>query len=106
MTPLAASPEQPEVVFTSGTEGRPRYWRGRDGGARGTIYRSTRAGDAWEPVVEHLPGAVEVLAVDGNAVYAGTADGKILKGDGLGESWTVMAEGLPPVHKIAFTTVP
>ncbi len=109
LTPLAVSSERPEVVFTSGTEGRPRYWRGRDGGARGTIYRSTKAGDAWEPVMGGLDGAVEVLAIDPadpETVYAGTADGKILKGVDLGNSWTVLADGLPPVHKIAFTAVP
>ena len=107
---LAASRQRPETVFTTATEGRPRYWRTRQGGACATIYRSKDAGATWQPAMGGLPetlvGAVEALAVDpshGETVYAGTADGKVLVSRTLGDSWEMLAEGLPPVHAFAFT---
>ena len=54
---------------------------------------------------ESLPGAVTVLAADTqepDTVYAGTADGKVLVSRLLGESWDLVADGLPAVHAFAF----
>ena len=108
LAPLAVHPDRPKVLLTAATQGRPRYWRGRTGGACATIYRSENGGTTWEAVMgglpETLPGAVEVLAVepgDVDTVYAGTADGKVLVSRSLGNSWSVLAEGLPPVHALA-----
>lgn len=105
LTPVAVHPQRPELAFTAGTEGRPRYWRGREGGARATIYRTTDGACSWEVVEDGLPGAVEVLAVDPerpDTVYAGTGDGKVLVSDSQGASWRMLAQGLPPVHRFAF----
>lgn len=103
LVPVAVHSERPEVVFTSATQGRPRYWRGRAGGACATIYRSENGGASWRPVMtglpDTLPGQVEVLAADPSdvdTIYAGTVDGRVLMSRSLGDSWGVVAEGLPP----------
>lgn len=109
LAPLAVHPARPAVVFTAATQGRPRYWRGREGGARCTIYRSENAGATWRPAMgglpDTLPAAVSVLAVDpsgGETVYAGSADGRLFVSEHLGASWRTLAEDLPPVHGLAF----
>lgn len=109
LAPLAVHPTHPEVVFIAATQGRPRYWRGRDGGARATIYRTLDGGDTWQPAMgglpETLPGAVSVLAInpaEPDTVYAGTADGRLLAGEELGTRWRTLEDGLPPVHGLAF----
>ncbi len=108
LAPLAVHPTRPETVFTAATEGRPRYWRAREGGARCTVYRSHDGGGLWQPAMgglpDTLPGAVSVLAIDPadpDTVYGGTSDGKLLAGEDLGAKWRTLAEGLPPVHGIA-----
>lgn len=108
LAPVAVHPQRPELAFTSGTEGRPRYWRGREGGARATIYRTTDGACSWEVVEDGMPGAVEVLAVDPeqpDTVYAGMGDGGVLMSEAQGASWRVLAQGLPPVHRLAFMPV-
>jgi hypothetical protein len=46
---------------------------------------------------------VEVLSVDRanpDLVYGGTLDGIVLFSGDRGQSWTVLAEGLPPVQAL------
>ena len=104
--PLAVHPGEPGIVFTSAARGRPRAWRNRDEGADAKIYRSTDAAATWAPVMEGLPdtlvAAVDALAVDGEGTaYAGLSDGRVLTGPSLGESWSVLAEGLGRVTALA-----
>ena len=54
-----------------------------------------------------LPGQVEVLATDPrdpDTLYAGTVDGTVLIGSSRGDSWSVLAQDLPPVHSFAFAS--
>jgi photosystem II stability/assembly factor-like uncharacterized protein len=105
LVPLAVHPREQQVLFTAATQGRPRYWRERATGAACTIYRSENGGSTWTGIMrglpETLPGAVEVLATDPSdvdTVYAGTIDGMILVSPSRGESWQVVAQGLPPIE--------
>jgi photosystem II stability/assembly factor-like uncharacterized protein len=107
LVPMAVHPRDPRILFTAASMGRPRYWR-RPEGAAATIYRSVDGGDKWEPVMSGLPstlkGMVAVLAMDPvepDRVYAGTSDGQVLVSGALGDSWQVLAQGLPPVHALA-----
>ena len=52
---------------------------------------------------ETLYGAVDAMAVDpedGDVIYAGTTDGSVFVSDSLGDSWEVLAEGLPGVQAL------
>jgi hypothetical protein len=108
MVPLVVHPQDPRLLITAATRGRPRYWRDRPEGAASTIYRSTDGGTRWEPSMDGLapalPGQVEVLAVDRadpDVVYGGTLDGTVLGSQDRGQSWAVLAEGLAPVQALA-----
>ena len=51
-----------------------------------------------------LASMVFVLATDPeepDTVYAGTGDGQVLVSRSLGDSWSVLAEGLSPVKALA-----
>lgn len=73
------------------------------------VYR-TRNGESWEPMTDGLPqeGAYETvlrdaMSVDGldpAGVYFGTRSGKLFGSRDEGESWTVLAEGLPPIVSV------
>ncbi len=70
----------------------------------GNVYRSTYAGENWEPIFDAQPaqsiGALAVAASDPNVVWAGTGEGKIRShisvGQGIykstdaGKTWTLM----------------
>ena len=105
--PLAVHPTDARMVFTAAAKGPPPSWSGPDGAAV-VIYRSSDGADTWVPVMEGLPptlpGEVYVLAVDPaspDTLYAGTGDGQVLVSRSLGDSWRLLAEGLPPVHALA-----
>ena len=107
LVPLAVHPQDSQTIFSAASQGRPRYWR-RDEGAKATIYRSRDGGLNWASVMDGLPstltGMVFVLATDPqepDTVYAGTGDGQVLVSRTLGDSWSVLAEGLPPVKALA-----
>ena len=104
--PLAVHPGEPGTLFTAAARSRPRTWRTRPEGADAKIYRSTDGADSWEAVMDGLPetlvAAVDALAVDGDGTaYAGLADGRVLVGPSLAESWSVFAEGLGRVTALA-----
>jgi photosystem II stability/assembly factor-like uncharacterized protein len=71
------------------------------------VYRTTNAGASWEPLVKGLPqsGAYETVLRDALAadtfesagIYFGTRSGKVFGSADAGNSWTEIADGLPPV---------
>jgi photosystem II stability/assembly factor-like uncharacterized protein len=108
LVPLAVHPRDSQTLFSAASQGRPRYWRDREEGAAATIYRSRDGGLSWEPVMSGLPstlkGMVFALATDPeepDTVYAGTDDGQVLVSRTLGDSWSVLAEGLSSVKALA-----
>lgn len=73
------------------------------------VYR-TRNGKSWEPMTDGLPqeGAYETvlrdaMSIDGldpAGVYFGTRSGKLFGSGDEGETWTMLAEGLPPIVSV------
>ena len=107
MRPIALHPRDPQRLFTAAATGSPPTWN-RPEGAATIIYRSANGGTDWEPIMEGLPptlhGAVDAMAVDledTDTLYAGTTEGQVLVSRSLGDSWQVLAQGLPPVHTLA-----
>ena len=71
------------------------------------VYRTRDAGCAWEPLSRGLPqrdafetvlrDALSADAFDPAGLYFGTRSGKLYGSADEGESWSAIAEGLPPV---------
>ena len=99
---VANDPNQPERLFASATNSRPRYWRSRPEGAVARVYRSDDGGSLWEPLMsDGLVNAIEALAVDGEGtVFAGTDGGQVLMRSSDSDSWEVAAEGLAPINSV------
>ena len=74
------------------------------------VYRTRNAGRTWEPLTRGLPQEQayetvlrDALAVDGLdavGVYFGTRSGKIFGSADEGDSWSELADGLPPVISV------
>ncbi|HKG97225.1 MAG TPA: hypothetical protein VKA97_05405, partial [Pyrinomonadaceae bacterium] len=75
--------------------------------ARLRVYRTSNAGESWEPLTNGLPqeNAFETILRDGmsadglqpTGLYFGTRNGKLFGSNDAGESWQAIAEGLPPI---------
>jgi len=71
------------------------------------VYRTSNAGKSWEPLTKGLPqkDAYETILRDAMGadslkpagIYFGTRSGKLFGSSDEGESWTEMADGLPPI---------
>jgi photosystem II stability/assembly factor-like uncharacterized protein len=89
--------------FRCTPEGKLRVYRTRDAGAR------------WEPRGDGLPqenayetilrDALAVDALDPAGVYFGTRNGKLFGSADEGESWTELADGLPPIVAVKTAVV-
>jgi Sortilin, neurotensin receptor 3, len=105
--PIAIHPSDPDSAwivplesdaFRCTPEGRLRVYRTRDGGAH------------WEPMSAGLPqdGAYETVLRDGLAVdpldrvgvYFGTRSGKLFGSADEGQTWSTLADGLPPIISV------
>jgi hypothetical protein len=79
------------------------------------VYRTRNAGGEWQPLGNGLPqhdafetvlrDAMAVDALEPAGVYFGTRSGKIFASADEGESWTAIADGLPPVVAIKTAVV-
>jgi photosystem II stability/assembly factor-like uncharacterized protein len=79
------------------------------------VYRTRNAGGQWEPMTAGLPqhDAYETvlrdaLAVDGLdrvGVYFGTRNGKLFGSSDEGETWSALADGLPPIVAVKTAVV-
>ncbi len=75
--------------------------------ARLRVYRTSNAGQSWEPLTNGLPqeNAFETVLRDGMAgdtrqpmgLYFGTRNGKLFGSADGGESWRAIVEGLPAI---------
>jgi hypothetical protein len=71
------------------------------------VYRTRNAGASWEPLTDGLPqedayetvlrDALTTDAHDPAGVYFGTRSGKVYASADHGDSWTCLADALPPV---------
>jgi photosystem II stability/assembly factor-like uncharacterized protein len=93
-------------MFTSGAAGSPGAWRTTKD-ADAAIARTRDAGRTWEYLKGGLPGHihgnVEAMTINifpgGFELFAGTTDGDMFFSDDEGETWTTIAQNLPPVAK-------
>jgi photosystem II stability/assembly factor-like uncharacterized protein len=104
---LVILPRQPDVMFTAGASNTPgRQW-GASGDADAAIARTRDAGRTWEylsgGLPGHLRGNIEGMTMNvfpgGFELFAGTTDGDVFFGENEGDSWSTIAQDLPPVSK-------
>src|SRR6266550_5101621 len=79
------------------------------------VYRTTNAGESWEPLAEGLPqtDAFETIlrdsmkadANDPTGLYFGTRNGKLFGSKNGGDSWAAIREGLPAITCVKTATV-
>ena len=79
------------------------------------VYRTRDAGGSWKPLSKGLPqeGAYETVlrdaldtdTADPAGVYFGTRSGKVFASADDGDSWALVAEGLPPVLAVKAAVV-
>lgn len=79
------------------------------------VYRTTNAGESWEPLTEGLPqeDAFETIlrdsmkadANDPTGLYFGTRNGKLFGSNNGGDSWTAISEGLPAITCVKTATI-
>jgi photosystem II stability/assembly factor-like uncharacterized protein len=101
---MAAHPHDPETVYIVPIES-DQYRCTPEGKLR--VYKTTNAGESWEPLTRGLPqkNAMETVLRDALAtdtcdpagVYFGTRSGKVYGSSDGGNSWKVIMEGLPAV---------
>jgi photosystem II stability/assembly factor-like uncharacterized protein len=103
---LYYSPEEQDVLFVAGGGTPPNIWR-QTGDARSAIARSADGGRTWTQLQgglpSELPGNIEAVTMvvwpGGFGFFAGTTDGEVFCSFDRGESWTLIADGIPPVSK-------
>ncbi len=88
---LAINPQNPNIVFL--------------GAAQGGVWRSTDAGNTWQPMTDNAPtqaiGAIAIDPSDPKTIYAGTGEGNlsgdsffgmgVLKSTDSGDTWSTLA---------------
>jgi photosystem II stability/assembly factor-like uncharacterized protein len=103
---LLISPLDNDVMFMAGAATDPGHWpETRD--AKSCIMRSNDGGRTWavidNNVTESLRSNIEAMSLhaypDGFSIFAGTTEGEIFASEDEGESWSMIASGLPAVSK-------
>jgi photosystem II stability/assembly factor-like uncharacterized protein len=79
------------------------------------VYRTRNAGAQWEPMTAGLPqhdayetvlrDAMAVDGLDRVGVYFGTRNGKLFGSSDEGETWSALADGLPPIVAVKTAVV-
>jgi len=101
--PLAMSPSNPKVLYSSLAHGQPNSWR-RPTGAESMLVRSKDGGESWEQLSRGLDGAqsgfAEAIIVDKedpNRLFAAQRGGDIYASEDGGDSWTSVDAHVPGV---------
>lgn len=108
--PLALDAHNPDTLFAVVTDPQTH----RNIGDQFAIYRTRTAGETWETLTEGLPGGPGVrLKVLRHAlcadtlqpcgVYVGTATGQLFASNNCGDTWTLIADYLPPIFSVTAT---
>jgi len=102
---LTILPSQPDLMFTAGAGSSPGGWRNTKG-AFAHVGRSRDAGRTWEYINNGIPvnrANIEAMTMNvypgGFSLIAGTTDGDVFFSDDEAETWTQIAQGIPPVSK-------
>jgi photosystem II stability/assembly factor-like uncharacterized protein len=101
--PLAMSPVNPRILYSSLANGQPNQWR-RPTGAESMLIRSTNGGESWEQLARGLDGAqkefAEALVIDQDEpqrIYAAQRSGDIYATEDGGDSWVSVDARVPGV---------
>ncbi len=105
---LLISPLNSDVMFMAGAAVDPGQWP-KTHDAKSCIMRSDDGGRNWTVIdnnlTESLRSNIEAMSLhvrpDGFSIVAGTTDGEIFASEDEGESWSMIASGLPAVSKSA-----
>jgi photosystem II stability/assembly factor-like uncharacterized protein len=102
--PIVVHPHRPDTAYVIPLDS-DEFRCTAEGKCR--VYRTTDAGASWEPLGKGLPQDDAWLAVlrdaachDGDdpvGIYFGTRTGQVFGSDDEGETWSLLAENLPPV---------
>jgi photosystem II stability/assembly factor-like uncharacterized protein len=102
--PMVAHPKQAGTAYIIPLNSDLKRWSAEN---KLRVYRTTDSGASWTPLTQGLPQGdayVTVLrdafATDGEdptGLYFGTRGGEVFGSQDEGESWTLMADHLPPV---------
>ena len=110
--PISIHPTDPDTawiiplesdMFRCTQEGKLRVYRTRDAGASWqAMSKGLPQQDAYETI---LRDAMAVDASDPAGIYFGTRNGKLFGSQDEGESWSEIADGLPPVVSVRAVSV-
>jgi photosystem II stability/assembly factor-like uncharacterized protein len=110
--PMALDPHNPETLFTVIEDGMSRA----NFGDQFTVFRTKDAGGSWESLTDGLPQGKGVklgvlrhgMCSDSNdpcGVYVGTNTGQLFASSDRGDSWTMIADFLPPIYSVRATVI-
>ena len=104
---------QPETIYVIPIKSESEHF---PPDAKLRVYRSRTGGYEWEPLTQGLPqsdfyanvlrGALAVDSLDKCGVYFGTTGGEVYASPDAGDSWTLIAQHLPPVLSVEVQTLP
>jgi photosystem II stability/assembly factor-like uncharacterized protein len=109
---MALDPHNPETLFTVIEDGMSRA----NFGDQFTVFRTKDAGGSWESLTDGLPQGKGVklgvlrhgMCSDSNdpcGVYVGTNTGQLFASSDRGDSWTMIADFLPPIYSVRATVI-
>jgi photosystem II stability/assembly factor-like uncharacterized protein len=103
---------EPETVYVVPIKSDSEHYP-LDGQLR--VYRSRSGGNEWEPLSKGLPqkdcyvnvlrDAMSIDSLDTCGVYFGTTGGQVYASADAGDTWTAIAEHLPPVLSVEVQTL-
>lgn len=104
--PIAVHPHDPKTVYLA-LEESDEYRLSVDG--RFAVWRSKNGGETWKRLTDGLPERAhlvilrEAMAVDSMedaGIYVGSSTGQVFNSRDAGDSWSLLADFLPPVLSV------
>ncbi len=104
--PIVVHPHEPDTIYLAPEES-DQFRVSIDG--KFVVWRSRDAGETWEPLTNGLPeraylvvlrGAMATDTYKDAGVYIGTSTGQIFHTRDNGDSWSLLADFLPPISSL------